>query len=161
MFLAKLKVTSIALLLACVTGVGMAALTLQAAQRQSHHDDKPLRVPTAGAPKAAAKGGSVGALSNGAAQDAKPAWRQILTMKHDHAITTIACSSDWSAAGDEGGNMFAWDTKTGKNRRSVFKLGKDKTVERLQFTADEKDQFTADGKSLHVIWGGRMGIAIS
>ena len=87
----------------------------------------------------------------------KPAWREILAMKHEHAITTIACSSDWTAAGDEGGNLFAWDTKTGKNRQTLHKGGK--SIDRLQFTADEKDQFTADGKSLHVIWGERMGIA--
>jgi WD40 repeat protein len=78
----------------------------------------------------------------------KPAWREILTMKHEHVITTIACSSDWSVAGDERGKLFAWDTKTGKNRRPV-EAGR-KTIDRLQFTAD--------GKDLYIIWGGRMGI---
>ena len=111
----------------------------------------------AGVPKAAAKGGSAGAFSNGAAQDSKPAWREILTMKHEHPITAIACSSDWSVAGDERGKLFAWDTKTGKNRTPLE--GGGRTIDRLQFTANEKDQFTADGKSLYVIWGERMNIA--
>jgi hypothetical protein len=52
-------------------------------------------------------------------------------------------------AGDERGKLFAWDTKTGKNRRPVE--GGWKTIDRLQFTAD--------GKDLYIIWGGRMGIA--
>jgi WD40 repeat protein len=81
----------------------------------------------------------------------------MLTMKYEHAITAVACSSDWSVAGDERGKLFAWDTKTGKNRTPIN--GGWKTIDRLQFTADEKDQFTADGKSLHIIWGGRMGMA--
>jgi RNA polymerase sigma factor (sigma-70 family) len=159
MFLAKLKVISIALLLVCLSGVGMAALTLQAAQTQSRHEGRPPRAPTAGAPQAT-KGGSVG--GNGATHDAKPAWREILTMKHEHALTTIACSSDWTVGGDEGGNLFAWNTKTGKNRTTLLKGAKNQlntTIDRLQFTADEKDQYTPDGKSLYVILGGRRGIA--
>jgi RNA polymerase sigma factor (sigma-70 family) len=156
MFLAKLSVTSIALLLACLTGIGMATLTLRAAQGQSHDEGSPPKAPTARAPQAAAQGSSPGALSNGAAQDAKPAWREIVTMKHEHAITAIACSADWSVAGDEGGHLFAWDTKTGKNRTP--NIGGGTTIDRLQFTADEKDQYSPDGKSLYVICGGRQGI---
>jgi RNA polymerase sigma factor (sigma-70 family) len=86
----------------------------------------------------------------------KPAWQATLLAKHEHAITAIACSSDWTAAGDEGGNLFAWDTKTGKNRQALCKGGKH--IDRLQFTADGKDLY-GDGKDLHVIWGGRRGIA--
>jgi RNA polymerase sigma factor (sigma-70 family) len=86
----------------------------------------------------------------------KLAWREILTRKHEHAITAIACSSDWTAAGDEGGNLFAWDTKTGKNRQALCKGGKH--IDRLQFTADGKDLY-GNGKDLYVIWGGRRGIA--
>lgn len=82
----------------------------------------------------------------------KLAWREMVTMKHEHGITTIACSSDLSVAGDDGGAMFVWDTKTGKNRRlkCQFNLGKDHTVDRLQFTAD--------GKYLYGIQSGRKSI---
>jgi RNA polymerase sigma factor (sigma-70 family) len=86
----------------------------------------------------------------------KSAWREMRTMKHEHAITAIACSSDWSVAGDDRGSLVAWDTKTGKNRTPL--QGGGKTIDRLQFTADEKDQYTPDGKSLYVICGGGTGI---
>jgi RNA polymerase sigma factor (sigma-70 family) len=79
----------------------------------------------------------------------KLAWREMVTMKHEQAITTIACSSDLSVAGDDGGTMFVWDTKTGKNRKCEFKLGKDHRVDRLQFTTDGK---------LYCIAGGRKWI---
>jgi RNA polymerase sigma factor (sigma-70 family) len=103
-----------------------------------------------GQPKASTEGSQK-------ADSGKAAWREILTMKHERAITALACSADWSAAGDEGGKLFAWDTKTGKNRTP--NIGGGTTIDRLQFTADEKDQYTPDGKSLYVIWGGRKGIA--
>jgi RNA polymerase sigma factor (sigma-70 family) len=80
----------------------------------------------------------------------KLAWREIVTMKHEHAITTIACSSDVSVAGDDGGTAFVWDTKTGKNRKCLFNFGKVHTVDRLQFTND--------GKYLYGIQSGRKSI---
>jgi WD40 repeat protein len=73
----------------------------------------------------------------------------MLTMKHEHAVTAIACSSNWTAVGDEGGTLFAWDTKTGKNRTRLGKTGT--TVDRLQFTAD--------GKYLYTIGNGGRGIS--
>jgi RNA polymerase sigma factor (sigma-70 family) len=83
-----------------------------------------------------------------------PAWREMLTMKHEHAVTAVACSADWSAAGDDGGDMFAWDTKTGKNRETLVKGGKDNWLNGV-----DRLQFTVDGKDLYVIMGGRQAIA--
>jgi RNA polymerase sigma factor (sigma-70 family) len=77
----------------------------------------------------------------------KRAWSEIRTIKHEHAVTTVACSADWMVVSDEGGNTFAWSTKTGKDRKT---LGKGSNVDRLQFTAN--------GKDLYAVWGGRQGI---
>jgi WD40 repeat protein len=83
----------------------------------------------------------------------KLAWPEILTMKHEHAMTAVACSADWSVASDEGGSLFAWHTKTGKNRKPLIKGSKD-----IPNTMVDRLQFTADGKDLYVVWGGRQGI---
>jgi WD40 repeat protein len=86
-----------------------------------------------GQPKASTEGSQK-------ADSGKATWRDTLTMKHDHPITAVACSPDWSVAGDEGGTLFAWDTKTRKNRTRLGKTGS--TVDRLQFTADGKYLYT-------------------
>jgi WD40 repeat protein len=83
----------------------------------------------------------------------KRAWPEIRTMKHEHAVTAVACSADRSVAGDEGGNLFAWHTKTGKNRTTLVKGSRD-----IPNTMVDRLQFTADGKDLYVVWGGRQGI---
>jgi RNA polymerase sigma factor (sigma-70 family) len=148
MLLTKLKIATAVLLVFGVLGTAAVGLLTDASTAAA-------RSPTAG-PEVAAERSGEGTDRRGAAD--KPAWREMVTMKHEHAITAVACSADWSVAGDEGGILFAWDTKTGKNRTLVVKRGF-KSVDRLQFTADEKDLYTPDGKGLYVIWGGRQGIA--
>lgn len=75
----------------------------------------------------------------------KPAWVQSFVLKHEHPVTIVACGSEWSAAGDEGGNLFLWETKTGKNRTLKVRGGKGErlnpSVDRLQFTPDGKHLF--------------------
>jgi RNA polymerase sigma factor (sigma-70 family) len=66
-------------------------------------------------------------------------WHVTLEMRHDHPVTVIACSPAWSAAGDAGGNLFLWDTQTGKNRK-LLSQGTN-SVDRLQFTSDGKHLF--------------------
>jgi len=75
----------------------------------------------------------------------KAGWREAFVFKHEHAVNIIACSIDWIAAGDEGGNLFLCDAKTGKNRKLHLKGGKEKglttSVDWLQFTPDAKHLF--------------------
>jgi RNA polymerase sigma factor (sigma-70 family) len=72
----------------------------------------------------------------------KPTWREILVLNHEHPVTVIASGSEWSAAGDEGGNLFFWKTTTGTERKPLLKGGKNKaSVDRLQFIADGKQLF--------------------
>jgi RNA polymerase sigma factor (sigma-70 family) len=147
MLLTRLKIATAVLLVFGVLGTAAVGLLTDASTAAAQN-------PTA-RPQVAAERSGEGTDRRGAAD--KPAWREMVTMKHEHAITTIACSSDWSVAGDERGKLFAWDTKTGKNRRPVESGWK--MIDRLQFTADEKDLYTPEGKGLYVIWGGRQGIA--
>jgi WD40 repeat protein len=90
--------------------------------------------------------------SGGTTAGKKPGWRVALTLKHEHPIALVACGADWSAAADEGGNLFLWKTRTGKGRKLVFKGGKGQglnpSVERLQLTSDGNFLFA-------VVWGHR------
>jgi RNA polymerase sigma factor (sigma-70 family) len=115
MLLTKLKIATAVLVAFGMLCAGTASLlthaTRAAAQSQT------------ATPQAAANGGGAPVVNAKPVKDNdsedKPAWREILTMKHEHAINALACSADWSAAGDEGGKLFAWDTKTGKNRTPI------------------------------------------
>ena len=79
------------------------------------------------------------------APKAKAGWREAFELKHEHPVNIVAFSADWIAAGDEGGNLFLYDAKTGKDRTLKFKGGKKKglttSVDHLQFTPDEKHLF--------------------
>jgi RNA polymerase sigma factor (sigma-70 family) len=84
---------------------------------------------------------------------AKPRWRGKVVMTREHPVNVVACTAGWVAVGDEGGNLYLWEAKTGKER-VVFKGGKKQgstsSVDRLQFTAD--------GKYLYGITQGRRAI---
>jgi RNA polymerase sigma factor (sigma-70 family) len=82
----------------------------------------------------------------------KPGWHAARTIKHEQPVTLVASSAEWSAAGDEGGNLFVWDTRTGKNRKLILKGGKglNTSVDRLQFTPD--------GEHLFAVLSGRRGL---
>ncbi len=75
----------------------------------------------------------------------KTGWREVFAAKHEHPVTLVASSADWIAAGDEGGNLYLYDSKTGKNRTIQAKGGKGEglttSVDRLQFTLDGKRLF--------------------
>jgi RNA polymerase sigma factor (sigma-70 family) len=146
MLLKKVKTLAAVVLIlgACGFGGGLLIHTTPAAAQEQ--DARRQAVPNRG-----------DGVNKDVADGDKADWREMLTMKHEHAITAIACSAEWSVAGDERGKLFAWDTRTGKDRTPINSGWK--TIDQLRFTADEKDQYTPDGKSLHVIWGGRMGIA--
>jgi RNA polymerase sigma factor (sigma-70 family) len=79
----------------------------------------------------------------------KPGWHATLTIKHEQPVTVVASGADWSAAGDEGGNLFLWDTRTGKSRKRVIeghKGGKGK----ISTTSVDHLQFTPDGQLLYL-----------
>jgi RNA polymerase sigma factor (sigma-70 family) len=141
MLLTKVKVALAALLVAGLLVASVSAISRPALAERPEQNQEKDKPPDKHTDKPEASG-----------------WREMVTMKHEHAITALARSADWSVAGDEGGNLFAWDTRTGKDRTHVVKAGF-KQVDRLQFTADEKDLYAPDGKSLYVIWGGRKGIS--
>jgi RNA polymerase sigma factor (sigma-70 family) len=84
----------------------------------------------------------------------KPAWRATVLAKHEHPVNIVACSPEWSAAGDEGGNLYLWETKTGKNRKLVLKGGKEEGLT----TSVDRLQFTPDGKYLFGVIHGRRAI---
>lgn len=74
-----------------------------------------------------------------------PVWREIVTLKHEHAVHRLACSADLSAAVDEGGNSFVWSTKTGDDRQFLLKGLKNPLGVRFQFTVDGKDLYLSQG----------------
>jgi RNA polymerase sigma factor (sigma-70 family) len=135
MFLNKLQLTT-AVLMGMVLLLGLAL----AGQRTfAQTAAKPTRQPAAAAPR------------EGTPSGIKPGWQATLVAKHEHPVNIVACSPAWSVAGDEGGNLFVWDTKTGKNRKHMIKGGKG---ERLSSSVDRL-QFTPDGKYLYAIFHGR------
>jgi RNA polymerase sigma factor (sigma-70 family) len=95
-----------------------------------------------------------GVLAETEPEAKRPAWRESYALKHEHPITVLSCSAEWTAAGDEGGNLFVWDSATGKNRKLLAKGGKEKgltsSVDRLQFTPD--------GAELFAVLGGRTAL---
>jgi RNA polymerase sigma factor (sigma-70 family) len=84
----------------------------------------------------------------------KPGWQATLLRTHEHRVNLVACGPQWSAAGDEGGNLFVWDTKTGKNQKLMLKGGK---AQGLTTSVDDL-QFTPDGKYLYVIVQERRAV---
>jgi RNA polymerase sigma factor (sigma-70 family) len=90
----------------------------------------------------------------GRAPDKGPSWHATLTIKHEHPVALVACGADWSAAADEGGNLFLWETRSGKGRELIIKGGKGQglnaSVERLQLTPD--------GQYLFAVLGGRRAL---
>jgi len=94
------------------------------------------------------------AASAGVAPVPDPAagWKEALVLKHDHPVTTLACSADRIAAGDAGGNLVLYDAVTGKNRRVKLVGGMDFK------TGYDGLRFTADGKLLFAIREERGGI---
>lgn len=88
------------------------------------------------------------------APKAKAGWRVAFELKHEHPVNIVACSADWIAAGDEGGNLFLCDQKTGKDRKLQFKGGKKKGLT----TSVDHLQFTPDGKHLFAVLNGRRGM---
>jgi WD40 repeat protein len=87
----------------------------------------------------------------------KPAWRARVTFKHEQPVTLVACGADWSAAGDEGGNLFLWDTRTGTNRKRVLQ-GQKGGKGRLATTSVDHLQFTPEGQFLYAVLSGRRGL---
>lgn len=85
-----------------------------------------------------------------AASGDKVVWREVVTLKHEHAVHCLTCSTDLCAAADEGGNSFVWSTKTGKDRVPLMKGIKDALGVRLQFTVG--------GNDLYMNRSGRHGI---
>jgi RNA polymerase sigma factor (sigma-70 family) len=77
--------------------------------------------------------------------ESKTNWREAIAFKHEHPVVIVACNVDWIAAGDEGGNLFLCDARTGKNRKLWVKGGKGQgltaSIDRLQFTPDGKHLF--------------------
>jgi RNA polymerase sigma factor (sigma-70 family) len=75
----------------------------------------------------------------------QPGWHESFVLKHEHAVNILACSADWIAAGDEGGNLSLCDARTGKNKKVWLQGGKEEgltsSVDRLQFTPDGKRLF--------------------
>jgi WD40 repeat protein len=71
--------------------------------------------------------------------------------KHEHPVNVIACGAEWSAAGDEGGNLFAWETKTGKNRKVLLKGGQGD----LRISSVNQLRFTPDGKYIYAVLKAR------
>ena len=62
----------------------------------------------------------------------KAGWREAFVLKHEHPVNIVACSADWIAAGDEGGNLFLYDAKTGKKGTLQMKGGKEKGLHHLR-----------------------------
>lgn len=85
-----------------------------------------------------------------AASADKVGWREIVTLKHEHAVHRLSCSAALCAAADEGGNVFVWSTKSGKDRNLVATGIKEAHGVRLQFTGN--------GNDLYINLGGRNGI---
>jgi RNA polymerase sigma factor (sigma-70 family) len=135
MFLNKLQLTT-AVLVAVALLLGLVVAGPWAFAQTA---EKPARRPAAAAPRGGEPSGK------------KPGWQATLVAKHEHPVNIVACSPAWSAAGDEGGNLFVWDTKTGKNRKQMFKGGKGKGL----ITSVDRLQFTPDGKYLYAIIHGR------
>jgi RNA polymerase sigma factor (sigma-70 family) len=80
------------------------------------------------------------------AAEVKLAWRESFVLKHDHPVNIVACSADWIAVGDEGGNLYLCAAKTGKDRTLRAKGGKKDdglttSVDWLQLTSDGKYLF--------------------
>ncbi|MCI0741711.1 MAG: sigma-70 family RNA polymerase sigma factor [Gemmataceae bacterium] len=80
-----------------------------------------------------------------ATRQASAGWREAFKIQHEHPLNIVACSAKWIAAGDEGGNLFLYDAKTGKDRTLHAKGGKDEgltsSVDFLQFSPDGKHLF--------------------
>ena len=127
MFMTKLKIAA--------TVVGTAVLLILAAPGMLAFARQDAEKPTAGAVTPVKQQG----------KPEKTGWREVFAMKHEHPVTIVACSADWIAAGDEGGNLHLYDSKTGKNRTIQAKGGKGEglttSVDRLQFTLDGKRLF--------------------
>jgi RNA polymerase sigma factor (sigma-70 family) len=86
----------------------------------------------------------------------KPGWGEAFVLKHEHPVNVVACSADWIAASDEGGNVYLCDSKSGKNRTLLVKGGKGPRLT----TSVERLQFTLDGKRLFAITQGRRGVSM-
>jgi RNA polymerase sigma factor (sigma-70 family) len=139
MLLTKLKVATVVL--------GMAVMLVLAAPGMltfaQQDAGKPARTPAVSTPEDKLEGKRTG-------------WREAFVLKHEHPVNIVACSADWIAAGDEGGNLFIYDAKTGKDRRLQIKGGKE---EGLTASVDGL-QFTPDGKRLFAITQGRRTVCM-
>jgi RNA polymerase sigma factor (sigma-70 family) len=96
----KLKLTAVALGV-----VGLGAFTLL-----GRLDAKPTDPPAA---KASA--------------EKKPAWKELVKVEQTAGITCVDATADHLAVGDEGGGLVVWETKTGKEVRTVMKPPKKNT----------------------------------
>jgi RNA polymerase sigma factor (sigma-70 family) len=137
MLLHKLKIAT-AVLAGLALVFGLAACGPRALAQRG--EERPAAKPAANPPAAAAPA-------------AKPRWRGKVVMTREHPVTLLACTAGWVAVGDEGGNLFVWDTDKGKERMLVKghkAFGHAPSVDRLQFTAD--------GKKLYGITHGRRAI---
>jgi len=69
-------------------------------------------------------------------------WIDTATLRHEHPVNIVACNSDWIATGDEGGNLFVGDAKTGKDLELRAKGGQqegfNRSVDHLRFAPDGK-----------------------
>jgi hypothetical protein len=141
MLLSKLKIATAVLVgMGFLLGLGLAAPGWSAWAQPG--EDKPSARPTAANPRADEPPGQ------------KPAWRENFVMTHDHPVALIACNQDWIAVADEGGNLFLWDAKTGKEQTHRIKGGKGEGLT----TSVDRLQFMPDGKSLYAVLGGRRGL---
>jgi RNA polymerase sigma factor (sigma-70 family) len=137
MFLSKLNIATVVLVGTALL-LGLAAAVPWALAQTAA--DRPANKPAA-TPRAAEPAGK------------KAGWTVTSTIKHEHSVNIVACGPEWSAAGDEGGNLFAWETKTGKARKLMLQGGKGEGLT----TSVDRLQFTPDGKYLYgILNGGRM-----
>jgi RNA polymerase sigma factor (sigma-70 family) len=136
MLLSKTKIAT-TVLVGLTLVLGVAALDSLAVEQPGA--DKPARQPSPTAGQAG-KPGTKG-----------PGWREKYVLKHEHPVNLVSCSAKWSAAGDEGGNLFLWDTNTGKDRKLTVKGGQGQGLN----TSVDRLQFTPDGTLLFAVMDGR------
>jgi hypothetical protein len=137
MLLSKLKIATAVLMgMGLVLSLGLAAPGWTAWTQPG--EEKPVAKPAAANPRANEPPGQ------------KPGWREKFVMTHDHSVALLACNQDWIAVADEGGNLFLWDAKTGKERTLQLKGGKEKGLTR----SVDRLQFMPDGKHLYAVLNG-------
>lgn len=88
----------------------------------------------------------------------KGAWREVLTMKREHEITSVACSADWSVAGDEG---LAKIYDTAKGEEIATLKGHGGIVFAIVFSSDGNHVVTGGDDTVARIWDATTGKALA